>query len=439
MEKQIPLHFDVSFGGLRPTEDSQLYLSSVRVFYKYSNRNGSYISDDFAETFSKTAYCKPVFGYYDVNAQDFLGHEGPEKAKAYGFVLPNSLSWQEHLDDDGELRTYATYEVLLWAEYWDEAKKIFSKSQSMEIAPDTVRGEWRIMGDGPFEEFVFTAGEMAGLCILGDSKTPCFEGAAFFTTNDNSYVEFTKAVENYFSNGGKNAMNVKVAGLDHEHFEAFWNYLNPNFNEEGAYLIDCLPCEIAEDYFCAIPCDGKGKINKYTYSFAEDGTFTVDEQVEIIDYKENAANFESQNAEISNQLNETTALYEELKNQYESLVSDKEALAAQFEELQSQFKTLKDSYETSQQEIEQKNSTISEYENREKDAIVNKFAACLPAEIVSSIADKKDEMTIAELNTEFALEYTKFSMAKEQKEDIHIPQEPKEEPALYKILKAYKK
>lgn len=437
MEKQIPLYFDVSFGGLRPTDDSQLYLSSVRVFYKYSNRNGSYITDDFAETFSKTAYCKPIIGCYDVEKQDFLGHEGAEEAKAYGFVIPNSLTWQEHLDEDGVLRTYATYDVLLWAQYWDEAKKIFSKSQSMEIDPKTVRGEWRLIEGSPFEEFVYTDGEMAGLCVLGDTKTPCFEGAAFFTTDDNSYVEFTKAVKNYFSNGGKNAMNVKVAGLDHEHFEAFWDYLNPNFNEESAYLIECLPCEIAENYFCAVSCDGK--ISKYTYSFTEEGALVVDEQVEVIDYKENAATFESQNAEISNQLTEANSLYEELKNQYEALVSDKEALAARFEELQNQFDSLKATYESAQQEIEQKTSTISEYENREKEAIINKFSACLPTEIVSGIADKKNELTIAELNTAFAIEYTKFSMAKEQKEDIHIPQEPKEEPALYKILKAYRK
>ena len=63
----------------------------------------------------------------------------------------------------------------------------------------------------------------------------------------------------------------------------------------------------------------------------------------------------------------------------------------------------------------------------------------MPAETLQEIIDKKDSLTIKELNTELALEYTKFSMAKEQKQEIHIPQETPEESSLVKLLKNYKK
>lgn len=473
MERKIPFRFDVSFeeGGLRPTSDPELFEGKVRVFYKYSNRNGSYITDSFAEKLAATAYNKPVMGYYDIISQDFLGHEGPEKAKAYGFVIPNSLVWTDHLDDDGVTRTYATYDVLVWAKYWEEARKLFVKTQSMEIDPDTVQGEWRTMGGNPFEEFVFTEGVMAGLCILGDMKTPCFEGAAFFSVDDDSYKEFTAAIKNYFSIGGKDAMNVKVAGLEHEHFEAIWNALNPNFNEEGAYSINLIPCEITEENIFALNCEHAGQVNKYSYSIDEEGKLVLAEEFEVMDYKHQVAEFEATQSEMDTKLTDALNTYTALKDQYDALVADKEALQSQFEALQGEIEALRSTLETKEQEfaakqeelnneisakqdefnaqaatlvekdatIQQYSETIAEYEKKEKEAIINKFAACMPADTLQSIIDKKDSLTIKELNTELALEYTKFSMAKEQKQEIHIPQEAPEESSLVKLLKNYKK
>lgn len=473
MERKIPFRFDVSFeeGGLHPTSDPELYEGKVRVFYKYSNRNGSYITDEFAQKLAESAYNKPVIGYYDVLQQDFLGHEGPEKAKAYGFVIPGSLVWTDHLDEDGVTRSYATYSVLIWAKYWDEARKLFTKTQSMEIDPDTVQGEWRMIGDSPFEEFVYTNGVMAGLCILGDMKTPCFEGAAFFSVDDDSYIEFTKAIKNYFSIGGKDAMNVKVAGLEHEHFEAIWTALNPNFSEEGAYSINLIPCEITEEHIFALSCENAGQVNKYSYSIDEEGKLAIADEFEVINYKAQVAEFEASRTEMDAKLTDALNTYTALKDQYDTLMADKEALQSQFEVLQGEIETLKSTLEAKEQEfaakqeefnvelnakqdefnaqaavlvekdatIQQYSQTISEYENKEKETIINKFAACMPAETLQSIIDKKDSLTIKELNTELALEYTKFSMAKEQKQEIHIPQEPAEESSLVKLLKNYKK
>lgn len=473
MERKIPFRFDVSFeeGGLHPTSDPELYEGKVRVFYKYSNRNGSYITDEFAQKLAESAYNKPVIGYYDVLQQDFLGHEGPEKAKAYGFVIPGSLVWTDHLDEDGVTRSYATYSVLIWAKYWDEARKLFTKTQSMEIDPDTVQGEWRMIGNSPFEEFVYTNGVMAGLCILGDMKTPCFEGAAFFSVDDDSYIEFTKAIKNYFSIGGKDAMNVKVAGLEHEHFEAIWTALNPNFSEEGAYSINLIPCEITEEHIFALSCENAGQVNKYSYSIDEEGKLAIADEFEVINYKAQVAEFEASRTEMDAKLTDALNTYTALKDQYDTLMADKEALQSQFEALQGEIETLKSTLEAKEQEfaakqeefntelnakqdefnaqaavlvekdatIQQYSQTISEYENKEKETIINKFAACMPAETLQSIIDKKDSLTIKELNTELALEYTKFSMAKEQKQEIHIPQEPAEESSLVKLLKNYKK
>ena len=147
MDREIPFRFDAEFdaASFTPTSDPTLRVGRVRVFYKHLNRNGSFITDKFATKLALSAYGKPLVGTYDRDACDFKGHETPEEAKAYGFVLPGSLSWEDHEDSDGVTRNYATYDVVVWSEYWDEAKTIFTKTQSMELDRNTIQGKSLIM------------------------------------------------------------------------------------------------------------------------------------------------------------------------------------------------------------------------------------------------------------------------------------------------------
>ena len=480
MSREIPLRFDVSFveGSFHSTDDPEIQFGRVRAFYKYSNRNGSYITDEYAEKLALSAYMKPVFGCYSREQQDFLGHEGPENVKSYGFVIPGSLKWEDHLDDDGVNRTYATYDVLVWSEYWEEAKYIFTKAQSMEIDRKTVQGEWRFVENSPVEEFVYSSGVMAGFCVLGDMKTPCFEGAAFFSMDDDSYIRFTKAIEKYYSNnGGKNAMNVKVAGLEHALFERIFTALNPNFNEEGAYSLNFIPCEIVDEHFYALVCDQAGKVNKYNYSLNEENNELVFSLVEEMDYKAEFANYEVMKGEFEvakntletikvefdtfkneseTKLSNAETRFSELNTQYETLVGEKSTLTTEFENLQTQYNELKAQFEAQQDAfnnqaavlaekdtiISTQATTITDYENKEKDALINKFSACMPMNTIQEIVEKKDTLTISELNTALSIEYTNFSMAKEQKQEVHIPTVPPSDPQrekLFNILNAYKK
>lgn len=476
MEKQIPFRFDVYLDGqtLWATSDPELRLGKVRVFYKHSNRNGSYITDEFAAKLALSAYHKPLIGTYNVLRKDFEGHEGAEQAKAYGYVLPNTLTWENHLDNDGVMREYATYEILVWAKYWEEASEIFSKTQSMEIDPATIRGSWQFMDGKDYEEFVYSEGVIAGLCILGNEKTPCFQGAAFFSTSDESYIQFTNAIKNYY--GGKVTMNVKVAGLEHEHFEKIWNALNPNFCEEGAYSIEKIPVAINEQECVAFSCDTNATVITYAYSLDNAGNVTLEEtsrcdyaaqadelREQIGQYEAKDADFEQQIASLQADVAAARANGEEVgaawENKYNTLFAANEELRGDFEKLQGEFAEAQQALAAAQEElasvqqnfnaqaealltrdatIEQYSATIAEYEKKEKDAIIAKFSTCLPADVIQGISERKDTLTIDGLNTALALEYTKFSMAKDQKQDFHIPQDP-EESHLVRILKAYKK
>ena len=57
MERKIPIHFDVLFieNGLHATNDPELFTGKVRTFYKGENRNGSYMTDEFAQKLALSA------------------------------------------------------------------------------------------------------------------------------------------------------------------------------------------------------------------------------------------------------------------------------------------------------------------------------------------------------------------------------------------------
>jgi hypothetical protein len=154
--------------------------SRVRIFYKYGNRNGTYITDDFAEKLISTLPYTVVSGIYSGDEKDFTDHgKTRSESKVYGIVpeSPN-FKWERHLDEDGIEREYACADVLLFTARYPEAKEIVGKSQSMELYSQTLKWHKEIKNGQLYA--VFDEGCFLGLQALGDSHTPCFQGAAFY-------------------------------------------------------------------------------------------------------------------------------------------------------------------------------------------------------------------------------------------------------------------
>lgn len=421
MGKEIPYRFDVEFesDSFSP-EDPQLRKGKVRVFYTGLNRNGSYITPEFGAKLALTAYMKPIVGTYDVIQGDFLGHD-PSAAKAYGFVLPDSLEWIEHLDKDGITRTYAAYDVIVWAEYWDEAKKIFDKSQSMEIMLDSIQGSWEQIDEQDDEAFIYSDGSIAGLTVLGELREPCFEGAAFFSMEDESYKKFSLAIKNYFQNGGKNAMFVKIAGFESDKFEQIWDVLNPNFNEEGAFSIENVPFFEDEESVYAYACGGKKKsVKKYDKVTGEDNSFSLTEN-SVMDFDLIAA----ERDELQNKFDVANSAIEQLNGEKAALETEKDEAEQRFETekaaLIAQYEELKATYEALKAQNNKMAGQNAAYEAAEKDRIIAKFINILPADVLQEYSDNKTNYSISELNTQLAVEYTNFSFSPSGKEKVHFP------------------
>ena len=254
MDKSL-LNFSVQvYGDLEPRNETTS-TARCRIFYTGANRNGSFISDEFAEKLLKTLPYTPIKGIYDYEQADYTTHGGVNsEGRIYGVVPENpNISWENHIDEDGVDRTYACCDVLIYTALYEEANEILSKPQSMELYPPSIKGDWMYV-DGQ-KVFQFTDGCFFGLQVLGDEVEPCFEGASFFTLNDKVQKAFEKLsqLESTFQlkeEGGKiemHKMNFKLSE-GNEIYQTIFELLNPNYNEEGNWEVNYAICKVTDEY-----------------------------------------------------------------------------------------------------------------------------------------------------------------------------------------------
>lgn len=215
MEKKIPTTFVGEIAEGLTQVSPEISKARLRIFYKGFNRNQGYITDEFAEKLLSSLPYTPVVGIFNDLVKDFGGHNQDRNvAKIYGVVPQDPhFAWEDHLDSDGVMRTYACTDVYLFTGRYDAAKLIPGKQQSMELDTKTIRGDWQVINEYGQEGFVYTDAQFIGLSVLGDDKTPCFEGSAFYEL----VSQFNDFMAAKTSNGGNDmALEITkpVAGSD---------------------------------------------------------------------------------------------------------------------------------------------------------------------------------------------------------------------------------
>ena len=215
MEKKIPTTFVGEIAEGLTQVSSEISKTRLRIFYKGFNRNQGYITDEFAEKLLSSLPYTPVVGIFNDLVKDFGGHNQDRNvARIYGVVPQDPhFAWEDHLDSDGVMRTYACTDVYLFTGRYDAAKLIPGKQQSMELDTSTIRGDWQVINEYGQEGFVYTDARFIGLSVLGDDKTPCFEGSAFYEL----VSQFNDFMAAKTSNGGNDmALEITkpVAGSD---------------------------------------------------------------------------------------------------------------------------------------------------------------------------------------------------------------------------------
>ena len=450
--KEFPVTIYGNLKELNPV----LSKARCRIFYKYENRNGTYITDEFAQKLISSLPYTPVKGIYDNFDEDYTDHGlKRDLGRIYGIVPENpNFSWEKHLDEDEIEREYACCDVYIFTALYEEASQIVGKSQSMELYPPSIKGDWAIINGKKL--FKFEDGCFLGLQILGDDVEPCFEGAAFFTFY-NDLKNAIKKLEKYSldSNikGGKSEMtklNFKLS--DSQKHDAIWVLLNDKYTEEGHWEVSYTILDIYDDYALVYSYEA-GSYERVYYT-KNDETDSVElgarKKCYVIDITEeektalealrafNGGTYEKidENIQeintIKQQNSEFSTKIEELNNTVSTLTTERDTSVENYNNAQAQISTLTNELETLK---DYKNSV----ETQEKEQVIASYSELLNNEILDSYKSKISEYSSAtELDKELAYELKKTNLEVFTKTPQYLPKDTPNT-GIEAILAKYKK
>ena len=450
--KEFPVTIYGNLKELNPV----LSKARCRIFYKYENRNGTYITDEFAQKLISSLPYTPVKGIYDNFDEDYTDHGlKRDLGRIYGIVPENpNFSWEKHLDEDEIEREYACCDVYIFTALYEEASQIVGKSQSMELYQPSIKGDWAMINGKKL--FKFEDGCFLGLQILGDDVEPCFEGAAFFTFY-NDLKNAIKKLEKYSldSNikGGKSEMtklNFKLS--DSQKHDAIWVLLNDKYTEESNWEITYTILDIYDDYALVYSYEA-GSYERVYYT-KNDETDSIElgarKKCYVIDVTEeektalealrafNGGTYEKidENIQeidtIKQQNSDFSTKIEELNNTVSTLTTERDTSVENYNNAQNTISTLTN-------ELETLKNYKNNVETQEKEQVIASYSELLNDEILNSYKTKiSDYSSATELDKELAYELKKANLQVFTKSPQYLP---KDEPVtgIEAILAKYKK
>lgn len=384
------------YGNLTPFNDV-ISKARCRIFYKYGNRNGTYITDEFAEQLLSTIYYSPVKGIYD--GLDYEDHgESRQEGKIYGVVPENcNMQWEQHLDEDGVTREYACVDVLLFTGLYKEASEIVNKSQSMELYGPSIEGEYQEI-DGQ-KYFVFKKASFLGLQVLGNNIEPCFEGAAFFTLYKDLKDLLNEVNNSNFSikQEAKKAMDKKLFILSHNEIDnKLFDKFNPDFNEDNGYKLSYCIMDVYDNFVIVMNYE-TGNFEKFSYEVKEDDSIELSENPEEVkqvwvteDQYNKIKNMEEEGSNIFAKIDEMAQIIEDKDATITTLETEKVNLASQYEALQEDNETLR--------------TYKKDSENKNKMQIIEKYSDKLSESITAKYKENLDNYEIVDLEKELAFQ-----------------------------------
>lgn len=482
-------NFPITVYGAKEKFNDTITRGRCRVFYKGLNRNGTYITDEFAAKLIKSAPYTPIKGIYEVD--DYTDHgKKRTEGRIYGIVPADpKFAWEKHEDESGIVRDYACFDVLYYTALYEEANEICGKGQSMELYRNTLKGSWQRI-DGK-QAYVFTDGCFLGLQVLGDEVEPCFEGAGFYALEESIITILEKYEQNkdLFQNPeqGGNIMNINFKVSDSQKHDFLFRSLNPNFNEEGGWAVECGIVEVYDEYAIVVNyADSTLERVFYTKNNETDTMeITGREQCFIVDVNaeekealanlkgegtyaavvENVANMTVTIETLTEEKNNYSTKVEELETNistlsterddaqanlatYEAQISEKDAtiatLTSDNEALVADYSALRTTVEALTSERDNLAAFKKDVIDSQKKAVINTYNEVLDATVIENYMNNIDNYTCEELDMRLTYECKKANPAIFSKTGTTEPQVayvPKEEPVggIDSILARYEK
>ena len=418
------IEFPVSIYGNVEKFNDIFSKARCRIFYRGANRNGTFITDEFAKELISTLQYIPVKGIH--NGEDFTDHgTSRSEGRIYGIVPEtNNFAWESHLDEDGVERIYACTDVLLFTALYPEASDIVSKSQSMELYEPSLEYHMAIVQGQKY--VVFEHGRFLGLQVLGDTVEPCFEGASFFTLQK-SIEDTIQKIKDYSNKGGNSEMKINFKLSDSQKYEAIWTLLNPEYNEEGNWTFSYTICDVYDDY--ALAYNYAEKCYERVYYTKDDATDSLSlgdrVKVYIVDVTEsekstldtlkalNGDTYELVNENLTNaeknasDCAEFSTKIEELNTTIATLNTEAESAKTQVAEAQAKYTEVSELNASLTEELDSLKTYKKNIENQSKEAVVSAYSGKLPESVLDTYREKFDDYTVEDLDMHLTYELKK--------------------------------
>jgi len=356
---KVPITFQAQIYQHSPMENSGFTACRARVFYAGLNRNGSYMDENFCKILIESASGCPVVGLWDTEKQDFTDHSASDRKRAYGFIPENpNFAWENNVDYDGVERQYASFDIVLWTKAFTEANEIITHPLSMELNPDSINGEFKVI-NGEYC-FYFTSAEMLGVCVLGYNVEPCFEGARFIDIEEVN--EFKRLFQ-----------------LDKQ--QALLTY-----NNKGETSME-------------------NEVEEKDLSPVEEFTQVRDDDIEVETNQEDEVEQQPENQEEFSMKNpEETESHPEPEQEELSAEEQFAKNIAEVQKINEEFKKKIDELEEKISKLEQENFSLTEYRNnkvkQEKKEVVDKYSEILTEEDLKNL--DVDKYSLEDLDDKLA-------------------------------------
>lgn len=456
------------FGNLESFNEV-LSKGRCRIFYKGMNRNGTFITDEFAEKLIKSIPYVPVKGIYNDEERDFTDHgKRRDLGRIYGVVPADPhFAWEKHLDEDGVEREYACVDVLYYTGLYKEASEIAGKAQSMELYADSIKGEWKIQ-DGR-RCYVYEDACFLGFQVLGDAVEPCFEGSSFYSLDD-SMKKFFEEVNTYntcsnqFQNdgqGGQDMPNELFRFSDGMKYRALWTLLNSEVDEDGCRLCRYSITEVYDDY--AIAFDYESGSYERVYYSKDDATDSLEitkrEKCFIVDVNETEKSAleaaRASNGGTYEKIDETVASVDGLHariteleeaqaqrdEQIVVMTADKEALTNDLNNQIAQYAAAQETIAALTTERDNLASYKKNVEDTAKLEIISAYEDTLSEDVLNTYRNNLDAYTCEELDMQltYAQKKANPSMFQKQATPAYIPKDENTNGGINSILAKYEK
>lgn len=456
MDKTL-YEFPVTIYGNLEKYNEVLSKARCRIFYKYENRNGTYITDEFANKLLSSLPYAPVKGIYSPEGSDYEDHGASrDEGRIYGIVPENpNVSWETHMDKDGVERSYACTDVLIFTALYEEAADIVGKSQSMELYAPSLKYHEAMIQNKRY--IVFDEGCFLGLQVLGNDVEPCFEGASFYTLQ-NTIETIINQLKNY---GGTNMPKVNFKLSDDEKFNALMHLLNPEVTEEGDWTVSRVISAVYDDYALVFDYAEGCYIRAYYSKNDEKDMIELGEMVKcyIVDVTEqekstldtlralNGGTYELVSDVLTDaqknfeQVSEFSTKIEELNETIATLSSEKADIEAQASEYSAQIETVNNTLTSLNEELDSLKQYKLSIETLQKNSVIDEYSEQLSEDILSKYRENIEQYGVEELDKELAYELKKnnsSAFAKTSKNDGFVPKDVPVD-GLVAILSKYKK